>query len=184
MQKKLHKEASYCLPQHRRSPHQETLSPWETAGLGPRHGTLTSKWGQTILYSKFGIGVTDVQVQGELYCLLREDDVIGTLPRSKATVADIPELQPAGDRVLIKVQEAAGVSLGGVLLPDSAKERPIAGTVVRTGPGKREKDGARKAPKVKAGDQILYFKWAGDVIEAPSGDSYVVLHEVDILAKV
>eukprot|EP00884_Botryococcus_braunii_P012252 jgi/Botrbrau1/21027/Bobra.0144s0039.1 len=84
----------------------------------------------------------------------------------------------------LQVQEAAGVSLGGVLLPDSAKERPIAGTVVRTGPGKREKDGARKAPKVKAGDQILYFKWAGDVIEAPSGDSYVVLHEVDILAKV
>lgn len=47
-----------------------------------------------------------------------------------------------------QVQEAGDVTLGGVLLPDSAKEKPIAGTVVRAGPGRREKDGARKAPKV------------------------------------
>ena len=59
--------------------------------------------GQTILYSKFGIGATDLTVQGDLHVLIREDDVIGTLPRSGATAADVPDLHPAADRVLIKV---------------------------------------------------------------------------------
>lgn len=59
--------------------------------------------GETILYSKFGIGATDISVQGALHVLIREDDVIGTLPRSGATAADVPELKPAADRVLIKV---------------------------------------------------------------------------------
>lgn len=72
-----------------------------------RVGTETREFelkvGQTIVYSKFGIGVTDVQLKGDMYCLLREEDVIGVLPRSGATAADVPELQPVGDRVLIKV---------------------------------------------------------------------------------
>jgi len=59
--------------------------------------------GQTILYSKFGIGATDISVQGEMHVLIREDDVIGTMPRSGASAADVPELKPAADRVLIKV---------------------------------------------------------------------------------
>ncbi len=63
--------------------------------------------GQTILYSKFGIGATDISVQGDLHVLIREDDVIGTLPRSGATAADVPELKPAADRVLIKVTSLA-----------------------------------------------------------------------------
>ncbi len=70
------------------------------------------------------------------------------------------------------------------MLPESAKEKPIAGTVVRVGPGKREKDGTRKAPRVKEGDSVLYFKWAGDQMETPSGEAYVVLHESDILCRV
>lgn len=69
--------------------------------------------GQTVLYSKFGIGVTDLEVQGQQHILLREDDVIGVMPRSNATAADIPELQPVGDRVLIKVRcRATPVGLG------------------------------------------------------------------------
>jgi len=59
--------------------------------------------GQTVLYSKFGIGVTDLLVQGEEHCLIREDDCIGVLPKSGATADDIPHLQPNGDRVLLKV---------------------------------------------------------------------------------
>ena len=59
--------------------------------------------GQTILYSKFGIGATDISVQGEMHVLIREDDVIGTMPCSGASAADVPELKPAADRVLIKV---------------------------------------------------------------------------------
>ena len=59
--------------------------------------------GQTVLYSKFGIGVTDLLVQGEEHCLIKEDDCIGILPKSGATANDIPQLKPNGDRVLLKV---------------------------------------------------------------------------------
>ena len=61
------------------------------------------KPGQTVLYSKFGIGVTDMLVQGVQHCLIKEDDCIGVLPRSGATADDIPHLQPNADRVLLKV---------------------------------------------------------------------------------
>ena len=85
----------------------------------------------------------------------------------------------------MQVEEAAEVTAGGVMLPDSAKEKPIAGTVVRTGPGKVDKETAElKAPRVKEGDRVLYFKWAGDAMQTPSGTQYVVLHEQDILCKV
>ena len=82
-----------------------------------------------------------------------------------------------------QVQEQADVSAGGVLLPSSAKERPISGRVVRTGPGKLEKDGKRKAIDVQEGDQVLYFKYAGDPMETPDGSKYVVVHESDLLCK-
>ena len=65
---------------------------------------FTLQEGDTILYSKFGIGATDISVQGDLHVLIREDDVIGTLPRSGATAADVPELKPLADRVLLKVK--------------------------------------------------------------------------------
>lgn len=65
--------------------------------------TFDLKVGDTILYSKFGIGATDITVQGDPHILIREDDVIGTMPRSGATAEDIPNLQPVADRVLIKV---------------------------------------------------------------------------------
>ena len=72
------------------------------------------------------------------------------------------------------------------MLPDAAREKPIAGTVVRAGPGKRDKEDQmkRKEPCVAEGDKVLYFKWAGDQMETPEGDAYVVLHESDILCKV
>ena len=59
--------------------------------------------GQTVLYSKFGLGVTDLLVQGEEHCLIKEDDCIGIMPKSGATADDIPHLKPNGDRVLLKV---------------------------------------------------------------------------------
>ena len=59
--------------------------------------------GNTVLYNKFGLGVTDVEIQGVEHMLIKEDDCIGTMPRSGATADDIPELRPLGDRILIKV---------------------------------------------------------------------------------
>lgn len=151
--------------------------------VGNKTREFELKVGDTILYSKFGIGTTDIDIQGEEHILIREDDVIGVFPRSAASAGDIPELRPCGDRVLIRVNENGEVSAGGVILPDTAKERPNSGTVVRVGPGKPDGDGERKAPGIKVGDQIVYFKYAGDAMETPDGEKYIVLHESDILCK-
>jgi chaperonin GroES len=151
--------------------------------VGENTQDMSLQAGQTVLYNKFGIGTTDVSVKGTLHTLIREDDCIGIMPHSNATAADIPELKPAGDRVLLKVRESAEVTSGGLMLPDSAREKPISGTVVRVGPGKREKDGTRRTPKVKEGDTVLYFKYAGDNLETPSGEKFIVVHEEDILCK-
>ena len=90
---------------------------------------------------------------------------------------------PVSHTSSVQVQEQGGVTVGGVILPDSAKERPLSGEVVRVGPGKQQEDGSRKAPRVKPGDKVVYFKWAGDNMETPSGEKFVVLHETDILCK-
>lgn len=153
--------------------------------VGSMTHAFTTKPGDTVLYSKFGLGATEVLVSGSEFILIREDDLIGIMPHSSATAADVPDLQPIGDRVLLQVEEAADVTAGGVLLPDSAKEKPIAGTVVRTGAGKVDKEtNELRAPRVAAGDRVLYFKWAGDAMMTPNGTQYVVLHEQDILCKV
>lgn len=70
-----------------------------------------------------------------------------------AQADDIPKMQPLGDRVLVKVEETADVTVGGVVLPDTAKERPLSGTIVTVGPGRYDKDaeGHRQPMKVGAG---------------------------------
>jgi chaperonin GroES len=154
--------------------------PGSTSGPVP----IELKAGDTILYSKFGLGCTDLLLGGDTHILLRAADVIGTMPRTGARAEDVPELKPLGDRVLLRVQESASVTAGGVVLPESAKERPMAGEVVRTGPGKWDEEaGERVAPKVRAGDRVLYFKYAGDALETPAGEKFTVVHESDILCK-
>jgi len=69
--------------------------------------------GQTVVYSKFGIGSTDLDIQGQRHTMLREDDCIGIMPRSSATASDIPELKPVGDRVLLKVIQPYMANLFG-----------------------------------------------------------------------
>jgi chaperonin GroES len=71
--------------------------------VGSTTRTFTVNVGDTVLYSKFGIGATDLEVDGKDFVLIREDDLIGVLPHSNATAADVPELKPLNDRVLIKV---------------------------------------------------------------------------------
>eukprot|EP00798_Chlamydomonas_sp_ICE-L_P028286 gene28286-31394_t len=153
--------------------------------VGPETKPFFLKEGQTVLYSKFGFMYTEIKSGEDEFILIREDDVIGIMPRSDAQAEDVPELQPLGDRVLVKVEDTADVTVGGVMLPESAKERPLMGTIVTVGPGKWDKDaeGQRKAMTVQAGDKILYFKYAGDQMEQPNGDKYVVLREDDILCK-
>ena len=144
---------------------------------------MTLQEGQTVLYGRFGIGCTDLEIDGQPHVLIREDDCIGIMPRSNATMDDFPEMKPIGDRVLLKVIDTADETTGGVILTSAAKERPVQGTVIAMGPGKRQEDGSRKPIDVSAGEKVLYFKYAGDPLQTQDGTKYIVIHESDILCK-
>lgn len=90
---------------------------------------------------------------------------------------------PVEDRVLVRPADSESVSAGGIVLPDSAQERPQRGTVVAAGPGKLSKTGARLPMPVAAGDEVIYGKYAGNEIEM-DGQEYKVLRAEDILAKI
>ncbi|MDA0673836.1 MAG: co-chaperone GroES [Cyanobacteria bacterium] len=88
---------------------------------------------------------------------------------------------PLGDRVLVKVSASEETTAGGILLPDTAREKPQVGEITAVGPGKRNDDGTRQTPEVKVGDKVLYSKYAGTEIKLGT-DEYVLLSEKDILA--
>jgi len=132
------------------------------------------KVGDIVMYSKYGLGATSLMFKDEEHLLFMEEDAIGVLPAG----GDVPQLQPCGDRVLVKPAKAAAASTGGVLLPESAKEKPMKGEVIAVGPGSAE-----KKMNLKAGDNIVYFMYAGDKMKAQNGDMYVVLRQQDIFGK-
>jgi chaperonin GroES len=100
-----------------------------------------------------------------------------------AVSLSVSTVKPLGDRVFVKVSESEEKTAGGILLPDTAKEKPQVGEVVQVGPGKPNEDGSRQAPEVGVGDKVLYSKYAGTDIKLGS-DEYVLLSEKDILAVV
>lgn len=93
----------------------------------------------------------------------------------------VSTVKPLSDRVLIKVGEAEEKTAGGILLPDTAKEKPQVGEIVAVGPGKWNEDGSRQKMEVKVGDKVLYSKYARTDIKIGTED-YVLLSEKDILA--
>ena len=95
----------------------------------------------------------------------------------------VSSVTPLGDRVLIKVNASEEKTAGGILLPDTAKEKPQVGEITAVGPGKRGDDGSRQAPDVEVDNNVLYSKYAGTDIKL-GGDDYVLLSEKDILAVV
>lgn len=92
-------------------------------------------------------------------------------------------IQPLGDRILVKAQEAEEKTKGGIVLPDTAKEKPQEGKVIAVGKGKLLEDGTIKPLEVKVGDVILYGKYSGTEINH-NGEDYLILKEDDILAIV
>ena len=92
-------------------------------------------------------------------------------------------IEPLDDRVVIEPEEAEDRTAGGIVLPDSAQEKPQRGKVVAAGPGKLLDSGERGAPDVKVGDTVLYGKYAGTEIKV-GVDEYVIMRESDILAKI
>jgi chaperonin GroES len=92
-------------------------------------------------------------------------------------------VKPLDDRVVVRPMEAEEVTAGGIVLPDTAKEKPQKGTVVAVGPGKLLDSGKRQAPAVKKGDVVLYGKYAGSDYKL-DGEEYKILHESDLLGIV
>jgi chaperonin GroES len=91
--------------------------------------------------------------------------------------------RPLDDRLLVEPAEAEEKTAGGIILPDTAKEKPQRGTVIAVGPGKLLDSGARGEMSVKIGDEVFYGKYSGTEIEF-DGDTYVVIRENDLLAVV
>jgi len=92
------------------------------------------------------------------------------------------KLQPLGDRLVVKPIEREEVSRGGIVLPDTAKEKPQEGEVMAVGPGRLSEDGKRIAMEVKVGDVVIYAKYGGTEIKIED-EELVILRESDILAK-
>lgn len=93
------------------------------------------------------------------------------------------KLRPLQGRVLIRPIERATKSVGGIIIPDTAKEKPVEGDVVAVGPGIRDEHGKLHHPDVKAGDRVLYGKWSGTEVKL-EGEDLVIMKETDILGVV
>ena len=89
-----------------------------------------------------------------------------------AVSLSVSSVKPLGDRVFVKVSASEEKTAGGILLPDTAKEKPQVGEIAAVGPGKQGDNGERQAMDVKVGDQVLYSKYAGTDIKL-GGDDYV-----------
>lgn len=92
------------------------------------------------------------------------------------------KINPLDDRIVVTPLEAEERTAGGVILPDTAKEKPQQGKVVAVGPGKLLKNGQRAEPSVKKGDTVVYGKYSGTDVKV-EGTEYKILRETEILAK-
>ena len=93
------------------------------------------------------------------------------------------KLKPLGDRVVIEPIEKEEITPSGIVLPETAKEKPQEGLVRAVGPGRWDEDGKRRiAMDVKEGDKVLYAKYAGTEIKLPGNEKVLVLRESDLLA--
>jgi chaperonin GroES len=89
-------------------------------------------------------------------------------------------LRPLQDRILVKRVEQESMTKGGIIIPDSAKEKPAEGKVVAVGNGKMGEDGKRISPDIKAGDRILFGKYAGTEVKI-DGEEHLIMREDDVL---
>ena len=93
------------------------------------------------------------------------------------------QLQPLGDRVVVEREESESVTAGGIVLPDSAKDKPTRGSIISVGEGKLNKDGKRIALQVKAGDRVLFTSYAGEQFKIGERE-LLLMREDDILAVI
>jgi len=93
------------------------------------------------------------------------------------------KIRPLADRILVKREDAAETVRGGIIIPDTAKEKPQEGKVVAAGPGRLDEDGKRIKMEVKKGDRILMGKYAGTEVKL-DGEEHIIMREEDVLAVI
>lgn len=103
--------------------------------------------------------------------------------KQKKSTGGKVQIQPLGDRVVVEREEAEEVTAGGIVLPDSAKDKPSRGKVISVGEGRLLDDGSRKALQVKAGDRILFSSYAGEQFKLGEQE-LLLMREEDILAVI
>jgi chaperonin GroES len=108
---------------------------------------------------------------------------VGAGAREKGKRVPTMKLTPIGDRVLVKRCEAEEKTAGGIVLPDSAKEKPKQGEVIAVGTGRMTDDGERVPLSVKKGDRVLFTSYAGNEVKV-DGEEFLLMREEDILAVV
>lgn len=104
---------------------------------------------------------------------------MATATKKKATV----RLQPIGERIVVQREQSEATTAGGIVLPDSAQEKPARGKVVAIGTGKLLDDGSRGHSQLSEGDHVLFSSYAGESVEI-DGDEYLLMREDDVLAVV
>jgi chaperonin GroES len=92
-------------------------------------------------------------------------------------------IKPLGDRIVVKPMEAEEKTKGGIILPDTVQEKPVEGTIVAAGPGRKSDDGKIVEMEVKVGEKILYGKYSGTEVTI-EGEEYLIMRESDIFAIV
>lgn len=100
-----------------------------------------------------------------------------------ATTITKVKIQPYADRVIVKAVKEEEVTVSGIVIPDTVREKPLQGEVLYVGPGKRDESGKRIPLEVKVGDRILYRKYAGQEFKIGT-EEYLVIEEKDILAVI
>jgi chaperonin GroES len=104
---------------------------------------------------------------------------MATATKSKSKV----KLQPLGDRVVVQREESEEKTAGGILLPDTAKDKPARGTVISVGNGKLLDDGSRGKVQVKVGERVIFSSYAGETFKVDE-EEYLLMREDDILAVI
>jgi chaperonin GroES len=106
----------------------------------------------------------------------------GRVGRLEAT-EEFMNIRPLHDRVVVRRIDEDERTPGGIIIPDTAKEKPMQGTVVAVGPGARDEGGARIAPDVATGDRILFGKWSGTEVKL-NGEDVLIMKESDIMGVI
>lgn len=108
---------------------------------------------------------------------------MATATKSKKKTSTKTNIQPLGDRVVVQREESEETTAGGIVLPDSAQDKPVRGTVISVGPGRVLDDGSRSQLQVKIGERVLFSSYAGEVFKVDE-EELLLMREDDILAVI